>query len=110
MRYRFGDLDIDEDSFALRRNDVLVRVEPRVLEVVIYLIRNRSRLVTKDELIDQVWHGSVVSESIIPRAVCLARALLKPQAAIRTVHGRGYQWNTEVLIDITVTNEDLTPP
>ena len=54
MRYRFSDLEIDEESFAVRRNGQLVVLEPRVFELLIYLIRNRPRMVTKDELLDQV--------------------------------------------------------
>lgn len=99
MRYRIGNLEIDEESFAVRRNGDLVRVEPRVLEVLIYLIRNRARLVTKGELLDQVWRGYAVGESVITRSVCMARAVVSGREAIRTVHGRGYQWIREVMVD-----------
>ena len=99
MRYRFSDLEIDEESFAVRRNGQLVVLEPRVFELLIYLIRNRPRMVTKDELLDQVWHGYSVGESVLARGICVARAMLKCRTAIRTVHGRGYQWAAHVSVE-----------
>ena len=99
MRYKLGDLEIDEDAFAIRRNGALVSLEPRVFELVVYLIRNRARMITKDELIDRVWHGYSVGTSVVTRGICIARAMLKHRDAIRTVHGRGYQWVAPVFVD-----------
>ena len=99
MRYRLGDLEVDEEAFAVRREGALVRLEPRVFELLVYLIRNRPRMVTKRELIDSVWSGYVVGESVLARGICVARALLKSREAIRTIHGRGYQWIGEISIE-----------
>jgi|SRR5215471_6182766 len=99
MRYRLGDLEIDEDSFAIRRNGALLGLEPRVFELVVYLIRNRTRMITKDELLDHVWHGYSVGGSVITRGISIARAILRRQDVIRTVHGRGYQWVAPVSVD-----------
>ena len=63
--YQFGDVTADLDRFELRRAGVLQHVEPQVLEVLAYLIRHRDRLVTKQELMDQVWHDRFISDSAI---------------------------------------------
>jgi DNA-binding winged helix-turn-helix (wHTH) protein len=92
MRYRFNDLEIDSDSFAIHRGGASVEVEPRVLEFLLYLIEHRKRMVPKHELLQQVWRGSVVGDSVLTRCACIARQILGDRCAIRTIHGRGYQW------------------
>lgn len=96
MRYRFRDVEIDEDSFTIWRGGTLVHVEPKVFEFVAHLIRHRERVVLKSELLQSVWNGYTVGESALHRCVCVARQLLGNSNAIRTVHGRGYQWVGEV--------------
>jgi hypothetical protein len=68
----------------LRRSNQLVAVEPQVFDVLIYLVENRDRVVSKDDLISSVWNGRIVSESTltsrIEQAVCeayLQRALYR---------------------------------
>jgi DNA-binding winged helix-turn-helix (wHTH) protein len=107
MRYRFHDLEIDEDAYTIRRAGRVIDLEPRVFEVLVHLIRNRERMVSKVELLQQVWRGCVVSDSVIARCVCIARRQLQVSAAIRTVHGRGYQW-VAMIEDGPRTNETIT--
>ena len=90
--YIAGEVEIDEDGFELRRNGVSVPVEPKVLEFILYLVRHRTRLVSKDELLDQVWKEAFVVESVLARCACLARQALGRHELIRTVYGRGYRW------------------
>lgn len=92
MHYTVGDVKIDEDGFELCRKGVRVTVEPRVLEFILHLIRNRARLVTKDELLEALWRSFVV-DSVITRCACLARKTLGDPSLIRTVYGRGYRWS-----------------
>lgn len=95
MVYRFGDYELDAERFELRANAVNVRVEPRVFETVAYLVRNRQRVVTKDELIDNVWKVKVVSDSALARCVMEARRALGGENGhlwIQTVHGRGWRF------------------
>jgi DNA-binding winged helix-turn-helix (wHTH) protein len=92
MKYRYLEFEIDEDSFSISRDGKLLSVEPRVLEVLIYLIAHRERMVTKRELLAQVWRGIAVTDSALTRCVCLLRQLLGRPNAIRTIHARGYQW------------------
>jgi len=92
----FGDLELDEARFELRCAGRPVHVEPRVFELLIYLARHRDRVVTKDELLREVWQGRFVSETALTHAVAEARKAIgggDPQASwIRTIHGRGYRF------------------
>jgi DNA-binding winged helix-turn-helix (wHTH) protein len=90
--YVLEDVEIDEGCFELRRNGVVVPVEPRVLEFILYLVRHRPRLVSKHELLDQVWSEALVVDSVLTRCACLARQALGRHELIRTVYGRGYRW------------------
>jgi DNA-binding winged helix-turn-helix (wHTH) protein len=92
MTYLFRDLEIDEESFSITRGSVPVAVEPRVFELLVYLLRHRDRMVPRAELLEGVWRGYSVGESAIARCVCLARQLLGQSSAIRTIYGRGYRW------------------
>ena len=98
--YQFGDVTADLDRFELRRAGVLQHVEPQVLEVLAYLIRHRDRLVTKQELMDQVWHDRFISDSAITSRIKSARRATgddgERQNVIRTVHGRGYRFVADV--------------
>jgi DNA-binding winged helix-turn-helix (wHTH) protein len=94
--YQFADVTVDLDRFELQRAGVPQHVEPQVLEVLAYLIRHRDRLVTKQELMDQVWRDRFISDSAITSRIKAARRATgddgERQNVIRTVHGRGYRF------------------
>lgn len=96
MIHRFGDYEVDERRIELRRGGVPVPVEPQVFDVLLLLLRERDRVVTKEELLDRVWGDRFVSESALTsRIKALRRAVGddgRSQHVIRTVHGRGYQF------------------
>jgi len=96
MRFVWRHFEIDDDCFAVRCRGASVHVEPRVLEVMIYLLRNRQRVVSKGELRERVWCGSTVGGSAIDRSVCLVRKTLAEPTVIRTVYARGYQWTAPI--------------
>lgn len=104
---RFDDFVLDADRFELRRNDTVVHVEPKVFDVLEYLIRHRHRVVSKHELLDAIWGGRFVNESALTTRLKAARRALgddgSTQRTIRTVHGRGYQFVGHV-------DEAATPP
>ncbi len=93
MIHRFGGFELDEERFELRRAGAPVRLEPRVLELLLHLARHPGRVVSKEELVREVWHGKFVSDSAVTYAVAEARRALAPGsgAAIENVHGRGYR-------------------
>jgi DNA-binding winged helix-turn-helix (wHTH) protein len=69
MLYRFGRFELDRRSYELRRDGVALRVEPKVLDLPLYLAGNPDRLLSKQELLDSVWPGTAVSEGSLTRAI-----------------------------------------
>jgi pimeloyl-ACP methyl ester carboxylesterase/DNA-binding winged helix-turn-helix (wHTH) protein len=95
-RYLFGDIEMDLARFELRRAGQPVHVERQVFDVLAHLVANRERVVTKEELLDEVWGDRFVSESALASRIKAARRSVGDdgtrQAVIRTVFGRGYQF------------------
>jgi Tol biopolymer transport system component/DNA-binding winged helix-turn-helix (wHTH) protein len=96
----FSGFELDVARFELRRGGASVKLEPRPLEVLLYLASHRDRVVTKDELIERIWGVKFISESALTRCIHEARRALGddgPQATmIKTVHGRGYRFIASV--------------
>jgi pimeloyl-ACP methyl ester carboxylesterase/DNA-binding winged helix-turn-helix (wHTH) protein len=96
----FGDCALDLDRFELRRAGRLGPVEPQVFDLLAVLIRERHRVVPKEELLDTVWGNRFVSESALTSRVKAARQAIgddgRSQRLIRTAHGRGYQFTAPV--------------
>ena len=65
MQLAFGDYVLDSGRRELRRSGVPVAVEPQVFDLLLYLVQNRERVVTKDDLIATVWKGRIVSDSTL---------------------------------------------
>jgi DNA-binding winged helix-turn-helix (wHTH) protein/tetratricopeptide (TPR) repeat protein len=98
VRFRFGPFEADEERFELRRQGALVPAQRHVLELLFFLIRNRGRVVSKAELVQGPWHGSVVGDDALKRAAMLARRALSNDGAhfIATVRGKGFRFDAEV--------------
>lgn len=95
MIYAFLGMELDEERFELRRAGQPVRLEPRALDVLFFLVRNRDRVVPKEELIEKVWDVKFVSESALHHSIRKVReaiAEVTDQEVIRTVHGRGFRF------------------
>jgi DNA-binding winged helix-turn-helix (wHTH) protein len=94
MIFCFGDLELDEGCFELRRRGERVAVTPKVLQTLVHLVRHRHRLVTRDELFAGPWAGTVVTDAAIAQALKLARQALGDidQKLIRTVRGKGVRF------------------
>ena len=73
LLYFFEDFALDSDRRELRRGQNLVGVEPQVFDVLEYLVRNRERVVSKDDLIAGVWDGRIVSEVTLDTRVNAVR-------------------------------------
>ena len=100
MIFAFSDCELDLDRYELRRAGQLRPVEPQVFDLHAVLIRERHRVVPKEELLDTVWGNRFVSESALTSRVKAARQAIgddgRSQRLIRTAHGRGYQFTAPV--------------
>ena len=98
--YRFDEFVVDPESWSLYRDGREVHLEPVVLKLLIFLIANRDRLVTRQELMDTVWGDTVVSESALSKAIARLRKALGDDSVshryLETVHSRGYRFVAEV--------------
>lgn len=91
---RFGQFELDEERRELRLNGEEIAVQPRVFDLLAMLYRNRERVMSKDELLDALWPGTVVGDGSLQRAVSLARSTLKQGGlgdAIRNYARQGYR-------------------
>ncbi|WP_299821537.1 winged helix-turn-helix domain-containing protein [uncultured Jannaschia sp.] len=100
MAWTFGEFHLDPDRFQLDRRGVAVSLEPQVLALLILLVGNHDRLVSKNEIVDAVWAGRAVSDSSISSRIRSARRAVDDngvrQGTIQTVHGRGFRFVAEV--------------
>lgn len=100
MIYQFEDYCLDADRQELRRGAERVDVEPQVLDLLLYIIRNRERVATKDDLIEHVWHGRIVSDSTLTTRITAARHAIgdsgDQQRLIRTIARKGIRFVGEV--------------
>src|SRR5262245_1399022 len=105
--HRFADCELDDSRYELRRGGAVVKVEPKTFDVLAYLVRCSDRVVTKDELLDALWPGQAVSESVLPKCIAAARRAVgdarTPGAVIQTVHGRGYRFVAPVATRTAMT-------
>jgi DNA-binding winged helix-turn-helix (wHTH) protein len=108
MLYRFAEFELDEEQRELRLRGQEIVLQPRVFDLLVYLVRNRERLVSKEELLDALWPGVIVVDSALQRVVSLARSALQQggaEKAIRTYSRRGYRFYEEV-----ATNDAASSP
>ena len=114
--YRFADVLVDCDRFSVVRNGQVVKITPRAFEVLLYLIRQRSRVIGKQELFEQVWKETYVSDNALSRSIKEIRRVLGDQATaprfIETVPKRGYCFVAAVreMTEAQSTMAAETPP
>jgi TolB-like protein/tetratricopeptide (TPR) repeat protein len=103
MKYRFGEFELDLAKVELRSAGVLRPLEPQVFALLAFLVEHHERLVSRDELLEKVWDGRLVSDSALASRVKAARKALgddgKAQRLIRTIHGRGLRFVAEVHVE-----------
>jgi DNA-binding winged helix-turn-helix (wHTH) protein/tetratricopeptide (TPR) repeat protein len=94
--YASYDVVLEPGRWLLSVGGAAVTAEPKVFELLSYLMRHQGRVVSKAELLDSLWSGDVVGESVLTRCVSCVRKLLaddsKTPRFIRTLHGRGYEF------------------
>jgi TolB-like protein/DNA-binding winged helix-turn-helix (wHTH) protein/Flp pilus assembly protein TadD len=96
LDFRFGDFEINLARRELRHSGAIVHLEPQVFDLLVHLVQNRDRIVSKDELIDVIWHGRIVSEAALSSRISAARRALgdsgNDQSLIRTMYKRGFRF------------------
>lgn len=103
MIYRFGEFTLDPLTYDLQCDGEPIPVEPQVFGVLNFLIENCDRVVSKDELIDAVWDGRIVSDATLSSRISAARTAVddtgRDQAIIRTIPRRGFRFVATVTTD-----------
>lgn len=101
MIYAFGDFELDAEKVELRGQGNPVALEPQVYALLLLLVENADRMVSKDEIIAKVWGGRIVSDSAVASRIKSARRALgddgEAQRFIRTVHGAGFRFVAETV-------------
>jgi TolB-like protein len=96
VQFLLADHTLDTDRRELHRGSEPVAVEPQVFDLLIYLVQNRDRVVSKDDLIASVWEGRIVSESTLTSRINAARKAVgdsgEDQKLIRTISRRGFRF------------------
>jgi TolB-like protein/cytochrome c-type biogenesis protein CcmH/NrfG len=127
VQFHFSDHVLDVNLRELTRGGESVAVEPQVFDLLVHLIENRDHVVTKDDLIETVWDGRIVSESTLTSRINAARRAVgdsgKDQAVIRTIARKGFRFVGDVqptrsgggvhaasLQPLDPTGEPLHPP
>jgi len=92
----FGDYELDTDLFELRHAGEPRPMEPQVFDLLAYLVRNRDRIVSRQELLDELWAGKIVTESTLSSRIKAVRQVLgdngRDQRHIATYNRRGYRF------------------
>jgi len=105
VQFLFADHTLDTERRELRRGSQAIAVEPQVFDLLVYLVRNRDRVVSKDDLIASVWEGRIVSESTLTSRINATRTAVgdngKDQKLIRTVARKGLRFVGAVHEDST---------
>ncbi|MEP4889042.1 MAG: winged helix-turn-helix domain-containing protein [Aliiglaciecola sp.] len=116
MIYRFNNIEVDLNKFELRSDKSPVLIEPKVFDLIVYLIQHRQRLVTREELFETVWDGREVSDTSLSNHIKSARKILGDngnlQQVIKTVRSRGYQFIAPVneVSQPSITEQNSQPP
>src|SRR3954470_17627352 len=94
--FTFANCSLNVERRELKQDAQLIAVEPQVFDVLVYLIRNRDRVVSRDDLLTGVWGGRIVSESTLSSRINAARSAIgdtgAQQRLIRTVARKGFRF------------------
>ena len=108
MRYFFEDYVFDTERRELWRGAMALAVEPQIFDLLAYLIENRERVVSKEDLRTAVWQGRIVSESTLSSSINAARTVIgdngEDQRLIRTLPRKGFRFVGPV------REEQVSPP
>ena len=110
MIFHCGGGELDTERFSVTKDNEAISIEPKVFDLLVYLMTHREQLVTRDELLEALWPGRIIHDNVLSNDIKLARAALgddgEQQKFIKTIRGRGYQFVGEV--EQVETNENTT--
>ena len=113
MHFVFGDCVLDPDRRELTRRSEVVSVGPKVFDLLVHLVRNRERVVSKDDLLQAVWDGRIVSESTLTSHINAVRKAIgdsgEEQRLIRTLARKGFRFIGAVE-EIQSSDDVKSPP
>ncbi len=113
MLYVFDDCVLDLDRRELRRDFTSIAIEPQVFDLLEYLIRHRERVVSRDELIEAIWGGRIVSESALTTRISAVRSAVgdsgTEQRLIKTLPRKGIRFVGEVREEQEASEEMASP-
>ena len=108
MIYRFGDLELDDQLFELRKGREIIPIQPKAFDILSALLDRHDVVVSRAELMAKVWPGVVVTNDSLAQAIMAARAAIgddgEEPTFIHTVRGRGYRF-----VGPVTTNERAEP-
>lgn len=117
MGYQFDNYVLDTSLFELKRENEVVRIEPQVVELLALLIKNAGRMVTKEEIFEEIWAGRYVSEAALSSRIKSARQAIgddgQQQRLIKTIHKKGFRFVGEIIEignDTVATDFSAKPP
>src|SRR5690348_2364886 len=94
--YRFSGLELDTARFQVRRGAEVLPVQPQVFDVLHYLVAHHDRIVPREELLEKVWGGRVVSDATLASRIKTVRRLIgdtgKQQGQLLTLRHRGFRY------------------
>jgi DNA-binding winged helix-turn-helix (wHTH) protein len=112
MLYKFNAIELDTENFQIKTNGEETPVEPQVFNLIVLLIHNKDRIVSRDEILDSVWKDRVVSDTSINNHIKSARKVLGDdgikQQVIKTIHSRGYQFIAKTNVDSEPSAREIT--
>lgn len=110
MIYSFDPFELDVARVELRKDGRPVALEPQVFGLLAFLVEHRDRLVSRDEIFENVWDGRVVTDSALTSRIKSARKALgddgKAQRFIKTIHGQGFRF----VADVELERDDMLVP
>ena len=97
MIYKFNKIEVNVAKRTLMLDGESLKAQPKVFDLLVFLIENRQRAVSKEEIQDHIWSNLEVSETALTRAIMKARKLIQDSGdVIKTVHGHGYHFVADV--------------
>src|ERR1044072_799487 len=102
MKYQIAEYTIDTARYRITHGDAVIPAEPKAFDLLVYLIRHRDGVLSREELFREVWDGREVSDATLSNHVKSARKILgdsgELQQTILTIRGRGYQFIAPVTV------------